>query len=118
MKITNTFMHGQIVLRPGDPIPADVSDSELRAWKSNGLIGDSYDGPTRRPQPAPTETKPAAPARKRSAALEQPKPAAVTKPAETKTTAENEASTAAAANTSDTKQSEGEQQPAPGADQA
>ena len=115
MKITNTFMHGQIVLRPGDPIPADVSESELRAWKGNGLIGDSYDGPTRRPQPAPTETKPAAPARKQSAA---PKPAADPKPAETKATAENEASTAAAANTSDTKQSEGEQQSAPGADQA
>lgn len=85
MKIINTFMHGDRVLRPGDAVPDGVSDGTLQTWKRNGLVGESYDGPVRRVTPAPENTKPVRPARKPAAAPEQTKPAAEpkeSKPAE------------------------------------
>ena len=89
MQVINTFMHGDRVLRPGDSVPSGVSDAELLAWKNSGLIGENYDGPTRRTQPGPTETKPAAPARK-AATPKAPK-TAEPKPAETKATSNGDA---------------------------
>lgn len=78
MKIINTFMHGGRVLRPGDAVPDDVSDSTLQDWKRTGLAGERYDGPVRRVMPAPGGTKPAEPSRKQVKPLAEPKQ---TKPA-------------------------------------
>jgi hypothetical protein len=108
MQVINTFMHGDRVLRPGDAIPTNVSDGELLAWKSSGLIGENYNGPTRRSQPGPTETKPAAPARK-AATPKVPKPAADPKPAETKDASKDEASSAEAQTSSDVKDAKTQQ---------
>lgn len=106
MKITNIFMHEGRVLRPGDAIPDGVDERTVQAWMRNNLVGGSYAGPTRRPLPAPTETKPAAPARKPQAIAKQSKSPAEPKPAETKTATENAAPIADTSSTSDTNQSE------------
>lgn len=106
MKVINTFMHDGRVLRPGDAVPSNVSDGELLAWKNNGLIGENYDGPTRRTLPAPVETKPASPSRKQPAAPKQPKPAALPKPAETNAASDAGAATQQDATASGTNDSE------------